>query len=80
MADAQERARQLLATAMHIDIDQLPSDASINTFPQWDSLNHMRVILLLEEELERQINIDELLSISDLASVAEILHANDKTI
>jgi acyl carrier protein len=71
----------LIAEAMHIDVTLLPEDASIETLPHWDSLNHMRVILRLEEELDRYVSADEMLSIVDIDSVAKLLLlANNKTV
>lgn len=78
MSDATGRAMALIADAIQMDVAHLPRDASIESLPQWDSLNHMRIVLLLEETLSRQIETDELLSIVDVDSVATILAAEQR--
>jgi acyl carrier protein len=78
MVDAKRRAQKLIAEAMHMDVAILPEDASIETLPHWDSLNHMRVILRLEGELDRSMSSEEMLSIVDVDSVAKILAGNGK--
>jgi acyl carrier protein len=73
--ESAEKARRLLAEVLDIGTDALPSDASMDTLPVWDSLNHIRLISRLEEELGRPIEGGEIVSITNLPSLAALLNA-----
>jgi acyl carrier protein len=73
MMSSAERAKQLLGEILDVDADILPDDASMETFPQWDSLNHIRLVSRIEEELRRPIDGDEILAITNLPNLAAML-------
>lgn len=73
--ESAEKARRLLAEVLDIGPDTVPSDASMETLPAWDSLNHIRLISRLEEELGRPIEGDEIVSITDLPSLTAMLNS-----
>ena len=50
-----DSARALLADAFGVDQNSLPDGVAIGTFERWDSLAHVRVVLGLEELLDRPV-------------------------
>jgi len=70
---AEAAARKLLAETLSTTVRQVPKEARFDSFERWDSLIHMRLVLSLEEELERSLETAEILSIESLSDVAEIL-------
>lgn len=66
-------ARRLLAEAVHAEPAAVPDDARIGSFERWDSLAHMRLVLAIEEEVGRQLDAEEVMSIECLADVRAIL-------
>lgn len=70
-----EAARRMLAEALELDAAQLPSDASVVTLREWDSLAHMRLVEVMERELAAELPADLLLSIGSLDDVARVLAA-----
>ncbi|MEQ9812310.1 MAG: acyl carrier protein [Azospirillaceae bacterium] len=68
-------ARHLLAEALNCRVEDLPEDAAIGNTPGWDSLAHARVMLALEERLDRQLSTDEIAAIGGLADIVAILAA-----
>ncbi|MBL4739844.1 MAG: acyl carrier protein [Sneathiella sp.] len=54
-----------------------PSDISpddtIETVEKWDSLNHMRLILAIEENLNAQIESDDIMSLFTIKGIADYL-------
>ena len=55
---------KVLAKALHVD--EVPKEAKFGDLPQWDSMGHMDVMMLLEEKFEVEINAD---TISNLLSI-----------
>jgi acyl carrier protein len=68
-----ERARQLLAGALEIDVAQVPDDASIETLEAWDSLAHLRLVQGLEEAVGGQLSAENIISLESLGDVEAIL-------
>ena len=73
MPAVDERARAAVADALELPAAEIPDEASIDTFPAWDSLAHIRVITRLEQVLGRSLEPGEIFSITDLASIAALL-------
>ena len=67
------KARLLLADAIHAHVDVVPEDARIGSFERWDSLAHMHLLLAIEQRIGRQLDPDEAVRIECVADVAEIL-------
>lgn len=68
-------ARQLLAAALGCAEDDIAPDSAIGTLPLWDSLAHIKVVLSLEERLGRSLSTDEVLAITSLAAIEQMLGA-----
>jgi acyl carrier protein len=51
------------------ELDELPNEASPDTIADWDSLNHVNLVMALEAEFGVEFEADE---ISELASVGAI--------
>ncbi len=72
-----ETARRLLAAALQIKPPQVDPDAAIRRTERWDSLAHMRLMLLLEEHLGRFLETEAMLAIESLSDVAMFLEVAD---
>jgi len=66
-------ARQFLAEATHRELELIPDDARIGQFVGWDSLAHLRLIMRIEEQIERQLDPDETVRIESLADIAALI-------
>lgn len=66
-------AKKLLSLALDKPIDLINDDAAIGTTPAWDSLGHMKLILMMEESLQIELAPDQILSIRDLDSIARLI-------
>ena len=70
-------ARQLLANALHMNVDELESDAAIARTERWDSLAHMNLILALEQYLGQPLDTDTMLAIESLADITALLRSSE---
>jgi acyl carrier protein len=64
-----ERVQNVLAEAIQVPRDLITPDLAFGDLPQWDSMGHMEVMMLLEQEFGIEINAD---TIAALVSVPEI--------
>lgn len=53
--------------------DSIGAEDTIETIDKWDSLNHMRLILHLEEELGHMIATEDTLTLFSVAGIANYL-------
>jgi acyl carrier protein len=63
----------LLAEALQVPLDQIPSDLAFGDLPQWDSMGHMEVMLRLEEVFGVEINNDTITNLVSLPAICQYL-------
>ena len=44
--------KQVMATILTVDVNQINSDASMDSISTWDSIRHMNLVLALEDEFK----------------------------
>jgi len=64
-----DKIRTVLAQALRVEAADISSETAFGDLPQWDSMGHMEVMILLEENFGVEINAD---TISELVSVQAI--------
>jgi len=72
-----KKAITLLASVLACPEDSLSAEDTIETIPKWDSLNHMRLILQLEEELGCQIETDDAMTLFSVEQIADFLRKKE---
>lgn len=65
------RAAQIIARAFNIQ-GEVPLDADMMSLPAWDSMNHVTLLLEIEQELGRPLRPDEIGSIDSVQSIARL--------
>lgn len=63
------KVQTVLAQALKVDMAEISPETAFGDLPQWDSLGHMELMLLLEEHFGVEINAD---TITELISVQAI--------
>ncbi|MDO8470941.1 MAG: acyl carrier protein [bacterium] len=61
----EKRIRSIMADSLEVDEGIIGDDASVHTIARWDSLQHLRLIMALQEEFSvrfQDIEIPELVS------------------
>ena len=74
-----ERVANTIAEVMSVPADQINEDSSPDTIENWDSLQHMNLILALEEEFDVKFTDDEIANMVSAKVIAETVEAKDKT-
>ena len=64
-----DKIQNVLAQALKVEGTDISSETAFGDLPQWDSLGHMELMLLLEEHFGVEINAD---TITELVSVQAI--------
>jgi len=69
-----ERVRRIAADLLDIPFDQIPPAASLETIENWDSLNHLNLVLGLEGEFGVQFSPEEIGKIQSVENIALLVH------
>lgn len=56
---------------------RLSPEISPETFPAWDSLSHVRLIMALEAEFDTKFTTDEVIEADSAASIQALLEGKD---
>jgi acyl carrier protein len=63
------RVCNVMGIVFGIEPNGIPSDASQHNFPGWDSLNHMSLILALEDEFGVEFTDEEIVGLNSLTTL-----------
>ena len=63
------KIQTVLAQALKVEVTDISPETTFGDLPQWDSLGHMELMILLEEHFGVEINAD---TITNLISVQAI--------
>jgi acyl carrier protein len=50
MSASESKLRQIMADIFGVDSSSIDEHASVDTIAEWDSFNHMKLVLALEEQ------------------------------
>jgi acyl carrier protein len=60
------RVKAVLAREWKIEPNAIPDDAALNTFPRWDSLGHIGILLALETEFGLKLTAETVQTLTSL--------------
>ena len=66
----EERVRTIMSSILKVPIGSLRPDSSPDEIETWDSMQHLNLILSLEEEFHVKFSVEE---VGEMQSLAEIL-------
>lgn len=67
----------LIAKALMIPEDRAVDDLQYNSIPEWDSVAHMALVAELEDSFEIMLDTDDIIAMSSVAKIREILAKYD---
>jgi acyl carrier protein len=69
----EEKIKEIIATVFNENIANIGEDASQDTIEGWDSLNHMNLVVMLEEEFEIEFDDDEISELLNFKLISHII-------
>ena len=61
---AEAKLKQFISSVLHVPVEKINSDTSMDTIEKWDSLQHMNLVLALEDAFNIFIPDDEAANIT----------------
>ena len=68
-----EKVEKILCRVFGLKEDEINDDVTMESIERWDSLTHMDLITSLETELDIQFDMDEIMSMTDVKTIREII-------
>jgi acyl carrier protein len=67
----------LIAEVLGIDIGRVNEDLAFGEVPEWDSLNHVNLMLALEKRLGMEIGPEQIVELTSVAAIDQLAGAHD---
>ena len=68
-----DKIKNIMSIVFDVSVDELDEKSTPNTVEHWDSLNHMKLVLALEEEFGIQFNEQDALDLQSFKLIKHIL-------
>lgn len=72
----EQKVVAILAEALQVSAEQVSTDLQFGDLPQWDSMGHMEVMILLEQHFGIEINADTIAELTSVAAINTYLKVN----
>ena len=73
MSDIKPAVVEIIAALFQLDPSTIGDDCGPNVVAQWDSLQHLNLVLDLEQRFNVQIEPEEIVRMQDVRSITDIL-------
>jgi acyl carrier protein len=68
-----DKIKSIMSAVFEIDKDVIGDDATTGSLENWDSINHMNLVLAIEEEFSIVFDDEEIVQITSLKSIENTL-------
>lgn len=75
MADIKERIINTIADVLKVSPEAMTGKDDFQEIENWDSLRHLNLVLNLEKEFGVKFSVDEIVRISSISAVEEIVNS-----
>jgi acyl carrier protein len=69
----EEKVLTILEEVFGLSGDQITDDIAYNSFQAWDSLKHLQMVAMMEEEFGIELEMDDIIDMSTVGKIKEIL-------
>lgn len=76
MTVPEAKLKQVLADVFGVDPSRIDDEASVDTIEKWDSLNHLNLVLALEEQFKVSLNEEQIVEMLNYPLVKAVLQEN----
>ena len=70
-----DRVAKVFQKVFHVDSAGFGPETTPESVPHWDSIGHMNLVTQLEAEFGRQFEVDDIMEMSSVGKIIEILGA-----
>ena len=71
-----ERLKNIMASVFGMQVEEINEMTSVDNCEQWDSFQHMSLLVAIEEEFGLSLDDDEVLRMKDFTSIIDVLESH----
>ena len=64
-----DKIKEIIASALNVKIESISENSNIDNIDNWDSLNQMKLIVALEEEVDVEFEDEDILLLDSFQSI-----------
>ncbi len=68
-----DRVKNIIADLFLVPADEIGPESSPNTIERWDSLQHLNLVLAVEQTFGLQLSLEDIERMTDVGAVAELV-------
>lgn len=69
----EDQIKKIFAEAFEIPEEEVRDDIAYNSYRPWDSLKHLQLVSMFEEELDIELEMDDIIDMSSYQKVRDIV-------
>jgi len=69
------RVRQTIADVLGVPVEQITAASSRTNTPEWDSLEHIEVIMAIESEFDQRFSVEQIEKFHSCSDIVETMQA-----
>lgn len=70
-------AEQLVSEVLGVSAARITPDLQFAAVPEWDSLNHVNLMLALEERLGTEIDAEQMIELTSVQAIRDYIAAHE---
>jgi acyl carrier protein len=74
MNKLEDQLKQVFSNIFNIEYKKINDRSSINNIKKWDSLNHIKLIIALENKFKVKIKTDDIIKLNSYKKIKKILN------
>lgn len=68
-----QRARELVADALGLELSEVPEDGTMESVEAWDSLQHLSVITAIEADFAITLSPEQVASLQSVSAIGALI-------
>lgn len=73
------RVRNVVSSVLGVPAERVHDDTSPDTVPTWDSMQHLQLVLALEQEFDMQFPVEEIEAMQRVGVIIALLEAHTQS-
>ena len=69
----EDRIKNVMLAVFEIPVDKIDENSSPDNIESWDSINHMKIVVALEEEFNVQFTDDNIIELINMKLIKAVL-------
>jgi acyl carrier protein len=75
MSNVFEQVRTIASDIFFVPLDRIQTDSTPETIESWDSIQHLNLVLTLEEKFNLQLSPEEIEQMRDIGQITKLIEA-----